>query len=120
MAHSRKQLNMKIAILTLILFVAFSAKSQTIDTTFKPMTACKVVPFKAKFSDTDSARYLGVKIVNDDLKSYCSLYWCVMNTAGAISVEGNTTITGTNYTNWNGNNLYPFQFVGTLYNLTFK
>lgn len=100
-------------------FAALNLKAQTIDTTFKTMTACKVVPFKAKFTDSVNANYLGVKIISDDLKSTCTLYWALYADNTQV-LDGNATISGTDYTSWNGNAIFPFTFVGKLYNIIFK
>lgn len=103
----------------LLVLVAFTAKSQTIDTAFKSMTACKIVSFKAKWTDTVNVDHLGVRIISDDLHTTCTLYWALMDSTGANHVDGNATISGKDYTDWNGNNTYPFAFVGKLYNIVF-
>ena len=116
---SIKFIIMKKVIFGALCFMALNLKAQTIDTTFKPMTACKIVPFKAKFTDTVNANYLGVKIIADDLKSTCTLYWALFADNNQV-LDGNATISGTDYTSWNGNALFPFTFVGKLYNIIFK
>jgi hypothetical protein len=110
---------MKKVIFGALCFMALNLKAQTIDTTFKAMTACKIVPFKAKYTDTALSNHLGVRIISDDLKSTCTLYWALF-ADNVITVDGNATITGDDYAAWNGNNLYPFTFVGKLYNIIFK
>lgn len=110
---------MKKVIFGALCFMALNLKAQTIDTTFKPMTACKIVPFKAKYTDTALSTYLGVRIISDDLKSTCTLYWALF-ADNVVTVDGNATISGDDYLAWNGNNLYPFTFVGKLYNIIFK
>lgn len=107
--------------LFIILFVltAFTAKSQTIDTAFKSMTACKIQSFKAKWTDTINVDHLGVRSIADDLHTTCTLYWALMDSTGTIHVDGNATISGADYQNWNGSNIFSFAFVGRLYNLVF-
>lgn len=109
----------KLLIISILSFAAFSIKAQTIDTTFKTMAACKISPFKAKFVDTSNVTRLGIRIVSDDLKSSCTLYWVLFFADGTQSVEGNDTISGASYTNWNGSNIYPFTFIGLKYSITF-
>lgn len=101
-----------------ILFCTVSY-SQKIDTLFKAMTACPIVPFKAQWTDTVNVSFLGVRIISDNLSNTCTLYWALMDTTGAVHVDGNATIAGANYAAWNGSNIYPFIFVGNLYNITF-
>ena len=110
---------MKKLIFGALCFAALNLKAQTIDTSFKAMTACKIIPFKAKFTDTVNANYLGVKIIADDLKSTCTLYWALFADNNQV-LDGNATISGTDYTSWNGNSIFPFSFVGKLYNIIFK
>jgi hypothetical protein len=109
----------KIIFLIIIIAASFSAKCQTIDTTVTSITSVKIVPVKANFSDTANSVYLGVRIVSDNLKSECTVYWQLMYQSGTATMVGNATISGTDYTNWNGNNLYPFQFVASKYGLKF-
>jgi hypothetical protein len=91
----------------------------TIDTNFKTMTACAIEPVKAKMTDTESVTHLGVRIINDNLSTSCVLYWALMAADGTECLHGNAEITGNDYTNWSGDSLYPFAFVGALFNLTF-
>lgn len=101
-------------------FMAFSTtKAQVIDTAVTSITACKINPFKAKYTDTVNVDHLGVRIINDNLNNACTLYWALLDKYGVIHLEGNATITGAAYTTWNGNNAYPFQFVANQYGLTF-
>lgn len=110
---------MKKLFFILFVLVAFTAKSQVIDTAFRGMAACKVIPFKAKWSDTTNVTHLGVRIVNDDLKASAILYWALMDTMLKVHIEGNTTISGDDYKTWDGNNIFPFAYVGKLYNIVF-
>lgn len=99
--------------------MAFTAKSQVIDTAFKAMTACKIESFKAKFTDTVNVDHLGVRIISDNLSTSATLYWALLDSNGGAHVDGNATISGADYQNWNGSNIFPFAFVGRLYNLVF-
>lgn len=104
--------------LTLVLFTSI-AKSQTVDTAFKSITACKIVPFKATFNDTLNVTHLAIRISSNDLIKYCQLYWQLIDTTGNKHLDGNTLIEGNDYKNWDGSNTYLFQFVGKKLNLTF-
>ena len=110
---------MKKLFILLFVLIGFTAKSQVIDTAFKSMTACKIQSFKAKYTDTTNVDHVGVRIIADDLHTTCALYWALMDSTGAMHIEGNATINGQDYQNWNGSNIYPFVFVGKLYNLVF-
>ena len=110
---------MKKLFILLFVLIGFTAKSQTIDTTFKSMTACKIVSFKAKYTDTVNVDHLGVRSISDDFKSTCTLYWALLDSTGAVHVDGNATIAGDDYKTWSGDNIFPFAFIGKLYNLVF-
>jgi hypothetical protein len=99
--------------------MAIKAPAQSIDTTITSIAAVKIVPFKAKFNDTTNVTHLTVQIIGDNLKNWCNLRWSVMDSNGRNSVEGYAVITGKDYENWTGSNLYPFVFIGKLYNIAF-
>jgi len=110
---------MKKILFVFFVLIGFTANSQTIDTTFKGMTACKIESFKAKWNDTLDVDHLGVRIINDDLKSNATLYWALLDSNGRVHIDGNASISKDDYKNWDGSNIYPFTFVGRLYNLVF-
>ena len=93
----------KIIILVALFTIFTSVKSQVIDTTVTNIAACKVVSFKAKFSDTSNVTHIGARVVSDDLKTACQLYFCFMDSSHTILMQGNKTIGGQDYQNWNGN-----------------
>lgn len=109
-----------IFILSVALCFAIQPKAQTIDTTITNVAAVKIVPFKAKFNDTTNVSYLTVQITGDNLKNWCGLKWAVMDDKQRVSVEGYAVIVGEDYANWTGSNLYPFAFIGKLYNIKFQ
>ena len=110
---------MKKLFIFLFVLIGYTAKSQTIDTAFKSMTACKIESFKAKWTDTINVDHLGIRSIYDDLHTTCTLYWALLDSNGITHVDGNATISGADYQNWNGSNIFPFAFVGRLYNLVF-
>jgi hypothetical protein len=110
---------MKKLFILLFVLIGFTAKSQTIDTAFKSMTACKIESFKAKWTDTTNVDHLGIRSISDDLHTTCTLYWALLDSNGITHVDGNAIISGADYQNWNGSNTFPFAFVGKLYNLVF-
>ena len=112
---------MKKLILLSVLFAAtFSVTAQVVDTTVTSITACKVVPFKAKFSDTSNVTHIGIRSISDDLKSSCQLYFCLLDSSHNVVMQGNRTIGGTDYQNWTGSNSYPFVWLGALLGITYK
>ena len=100
------------------MLIGFTAKSQTIDSTFK-IVACKIQPFKAKWTDTVNVDHLHVRSISDNFQSTCTLYWALLDSNGSIHVDGNATISGDDYKNWGGDNIFPFAFVGRIYNIVF-
>jgi hypothetical protein len=75
---------------------------------------------------TVQATNLNVIIINDNLKDTAVLYWQLLNASEQeeetvttlLLTDGNFSIDGDNYTNWDGNNLYPYQFVAENLNIT--
>jgi len=110
---------MKNILILALCFFAVKANSQVIDTTITNVAAVKIVPFKAKFNDTTNVTHLSVQIIGDNLKNWCNLRWSVMDSKQRVSVEGYAVINGEDYANWTGSNLYPFVFIGKLYNIAF-
>lgn len=94
-------------------------KAQVFDTTFKIMTACKIVPQQVTFIDTSKANYLAAKIVDDDLRSKAIFYYALYKNE-SILLSGNVVLSGNDYSNWKVNNIFPFSYIGNLFNLTFK
>lgn len=100
-------------------------KSQTIDTTVTSITAAYIQPIKAQFTDSLMSTHLGVRVIADDLKSTATLYWELLMSNGAVSVNGNFTMTGADYAAWCAPsnpiacNIWPFTVVGRVYGLTF-
>ena len=108
-----------------LVFLGLVGKSQTIDTTVTSITAVYIQPIKAQFTDSLMSTNLGVRVIADDLKSTATLYWELLMSNGAVSVNGNFTMTGADYTAWCAAsnpvpcNIWPFTVVGKAYNLTF-
>lgn len=114
---------MKTTIIFLFVLAFGSVNAQTIDTTVTSIVACKIQPIKAQFSDSLMSTHLGIRVIADDLKTSATLYWELLMSNGAVSVNGNYTIEGQEYTDWCNNStpcsLWPFVLVGRKYNLTF-
>lgn len=80
------------------------------------------------------ASVLDARIINDDLKSSCTFYYELReaNTvtppseeggqesvyAGVRLAEGNVSLSGDDYLNWDGANDFAFQFIADHLNLT--
>jgi hypothetical protein len=79
---------------------------------------------------------LFVTIINDNLIDTSVLYWQLVNitenvipsddeeaepqttTTTTQLAQGNEVITGEDYANWDGNNLYPYEYVASNINVT--
>jgi hypothetical protein len=116
---------MKKAIFILFFAFGYGANAQTIDSTVTSITAVYIQPIKAQFTDSLMSTNLGVRVISDDLKTTATLYWCLLMSNGVVSVQGNYTMTGADYTAWCAAsnpvpcNIWPFTVVGRVYNLTF-
>jgi hypothetical protein len=95
------------------------------------LSTVTISPVKAKYQDPSDCTALGVRIFNDNLMTECNIYWELYysvvtpgvdggdpTTTWVTSTNGNLVISGTDYTNWNGNNEYPFTFTAAQLNLT--
>jgi len=69
-------------------------------------------------TDGNLATQLLVTIVTDDLLSFCSFDWKLFDDNGTLVNNGLLSCFGEDYSNWNGNNDYPYSFVATAKNLT--
>lgn len=80
------------------------------------------------------ASVLDAKIINDDLKTTCTFYYELKEATiitppleeggqetsviGARLADGNVSISGEDYLNWDGGNDYAFNFIANHLNLT--
>jgi hypothetical protein len=74
------------------------------------------------------ASLLQATIVNDNLESYCSFYYQLMTggdgteampiAVGQSVAEGNISLTGENYLDWNGSNDFAYSYIAEKLNLT--
>ena len=72
---------------------------------------------------TKQASELDARIINDDLKSSCTFYYQLKEEsteeqAGASLAQGNVTMDGERYQNWDGSNDYAFNFISDQINVT--
>lgn len=102
-------------LLFIALLGAFSAKAQTIDTTkINGVAVAKITtPFAVKWNDTTKARYLGVQIMSDNLKSSSVFVYTLYAASGRNLDNGIVECKGADYTGWTGDNKFPFSFVAT-------
>jgi hypothetical protein len=70
-----------------------------------------------------TASILDAIIINDNLSSSCTFYWMLKEAdqeeqAGQTLADGNTTMSGEDYDNWDGNNDYAFEYIASQINVT--
>jgi|GEM_PF-3290262 len=115
----------KLVILLVVMFCGLAGKSQVIDSTVTSIAAVYIQPIKAQYTDSLMSTHLGVRVIADDLKSTATLYWELLMSNGAVSVNGNFTMQGADYAAWCNPsnpvscNIWPFTVVGRAYKLTF-
>jgi hypothetical protein len=81
-----------------------------------------------KNGEIQEANLLNVYIINDNLQSSCSFYYSLCASGegteamplviGQNLAEGNITMDGENYLNWDGDNDYAFTYIAEKLNLT--
>lgn len=103
------------------LSLASLAKAQTFDTTIKNYAVVPIVtPFVTNWGDTTKAYYLNVTITSDNLKDNAQLHWVLFSRSLRPLLSGDVMAAGADYTNWTGDNNYPFNFVSSKLKITIK
>jgi hypothetical protein len=67
-----------------------------------------------------TASVLDAIIINDNLSTSCTFYWMLKEEgkAGQTLADGNATMTGEDYDNWDGSNDYAFNYIAKQINVT--
>ena len=81
-----------------------------------------------------TASVLNATIINDNLSSSCTFYWQLKEAdvtpeptdetpepqpiAGEVLADGNATMSGDDYENWDGSNDYAFSYIANQINVT--
>jgi hypothetical protein len=76
-----------------------------------------------KNGQNKTASILDAIIINDNLSSSCTFYWMLKEAdqeeqAGQVLADGNATMTGEDYDNWDGSNDYAFDYIAEQINVT--
>jgi hypothetical protein len=97
--------------------------------TINGTTYAEISPVKANFSDENDSTLLKVYIASDNLIDSCLLRWMLFvattTTIDGVDVTtvtqtatGSLSITGTDYSGWDGSNTFPYTFVADELELT--
>jgi hypothetical protein len=75
-----------------------------------------------KNGTTKTASILDAIIINDNLSSSCTFYWILKEAdqqeqAGQVLADGNVTMSGEDYDNWDGSNDYAFEYIAEQINV---
>jgi hypothetical protein len=69
-----------------------------------------------------TASVLDAIIINDNLSTSCTFYWMLKedldDEVGQTLADGNATMTGEDYNNWDGSNDYAFSYIAEQINVT--
>jgi len=87
-----------------------------------------------KNGQNKTASILDAYIINDNLESSCTFYWMLKEAGvtpepteenpvtqiiqGQVLADGNTTMSGDDYDNWDGNNDLAFEYIAEQINVT--
>jgi len=80
-----------------------------------------------KNGQSKTASILDAYIINDNLSNSCTFYWMLkeadtvvdeQTVAGQVLADGNVTMTGDDYDNWDGSNDYAFEYIASQINVT--
>lgn len=80
-----------------------------------------------------TASVINATIINDNLRSYCTFYWQLKEAditpeateesspsqpiTGQVLTDGNLTMSGEDYDNWDGSNDYAFDYIAKQINV---
>lgn len=96
-----------------------------IHTIINGISTVTITPVQAQYIDPTQSTELAVKVIYDNLLDTCNLVWTLMypitvtnpdsstTTTYSSSTSGHVLISGTDYTNWDGDNDYPFTYTAT-------
>jgi hypothetical protein len=75
-----------------------------------------------KNGQNKTASILDAIIINDNLSSSCTFYWILKEAdqqeqAGQVLADGNVTMSGEDYDNWDGSNDYAFEYIAEQINV---
>jgi hypothetical protein len=79
-----------------------------------------------KNGEVKTASILDAQIINDNLESNCTFYWMLKEAdsvvdeqtiSGQILADGNVSLSGEDYDNWDGSNDYAFSYIATQINV---
>lgn len=78
-----------------------------------------------KNGEVKTASVLDATIINDNLETSCVFYWFLKEadteeSLGAVLADGNLTMGGEDYLNWDGANDYAYIYIGSKINVTIK
>jgi hypothetical protein len=80
-----------------------------------------------KNGQNKTASILDAIIINDNLSTSCTFYWMLkeadsildeQSVAGQVLADGNVTMAGQDYDNWDGSNDYAFEYIASQINVT--
>jgi hypothetical protein len=79
-----------------------------------------------KNGEVKTASILDAQIINDNLESNCTFYWMLKEAdsvvdeqtiSGQTLADGNVSLSGEDYDNWDGSNDYAFSYIATQINV---
>jgi hypothetical protein len=80
-----------------------------------------------KNGEVKTASILDAQIINDNLESNCTFYWQLKEAdsvvdeqtiSGQTLADGNASLSGEDYDNWDGSNDYAFSYIAQQINVT--
>jgi len=79
-----------------------------------------------KNGEVKTASILDAQIISDNLQSNCTFYWQLKEAdsvvdeqtiSGQTLADGNASLSGEDYDNWDGSNDYAFSYIATQINV---
>lgn len=117
----------KLFIFIALISMTFVCQSQVLDTTIKSISAFKISPVKANISDILLTNRVGVRGLVDDYKTSLMVYVQLLNASKdstGITLtrqvsEWNETLSGSDYTNYDGSPEFIIRYLSKKYGFVF-
>jgi hypothetical protein len=115
---------MKKVFIGLLLTASLGVKSQTIDTSVHEYTAAKInnVVYKSGFPvNTDTLQWAGfTNYTVSSVQNICTVNYVLRASDGRNVISNTYTLTESEYTTWNGEDVTLLGIIGRFLGLTFK
>jgi len=77
-----------------------------------------ITPLRVRYNDATEATRLYVALQNDNLQTECTFLYVLRDSKNKALGSGTVKMSGTDYSNWSGDNSTPYTYVASKINVT--